>query len=56
MLGSAAMNITQIARGSVDAYFEYGLHCWDIAAGILLLTEAGGCVFDTAGGVFFPPT
>lgn len=42
--GSAALNLALVARGSLDAYFEFGLHCWDMAAGMLLVREAGGVV------------
>lgn len=49
-LGSAAMNTCSIACGSADAYFEFGLHAWDMCASALILTESGGCVMDTEGG------
>lgn len=49
-LGSAAMNTCSIACGSADAYYEFGLHAWDMCASALILTEAGGCVIDTEGG------
>lgn len=39
-----------VAYGGVDAYFEYGIHIWDMAAGELLVTEAGGVVIDPEGG------
>lgn len=39
-----------VACGAADAYFEYGIHIWDIAAGELIITEAGGTVIDPAGG------
>jgi len=39
-----------VAKGSVDAYFECGIHCWDIAAGDIIVKEAGGVVIDIAGG------
>ncbi len=39
-----------VAQGSVDAYVEYGLHCWDIAAAAIIVTEAGGVVLDPTGG------
>ena len=41
-IGSAALSVCFVACGSVDAYFEYGVHCWDIAAGDVILREAGG--------------
>lgn len=45
-LGSAATDLAYVACGRFDAYFEYSLHAWDVAAGILLVTEAGGKVSD----------
>lgn len=42
--GSAAMNLTKIAEGAGDIYYEIGIHSWDIAAGILIVKEAGGVV------------
>ena len=49
MLGSAALNACMVAAGSVDAYFEYGVHCWDIAASAVIVQEAGGAVLDPKG-------
>lgn len=49
MFGSAALNMCMVAAGSVDAYFEYGIHCWDVAAGALVVQEAGGVVMDPKG-------
>lgn len=49
-LGSAAVNIASVASGGLDAYYEFGIHAWDMAAGILLVQEAGGACIDTAGG------
>ncbi|XP_030765538.1 inositol monophosphatase 1 [Sitophilus oryzae] len=49
-LGSAALNMAMVACGAADAYFEYGIHIWDIAAGEMIITEAGGVVIDPAGG------
>lgn len=49
-MGSAALNMAMVALGAADAYFEYGLHIWDIAAGEIIVTEAGGVVIDPAGG------
>ncbi|KXJ10826.1 inositol monophosphatase 1 [Exaiptasia diaphana] len=48
--GSAAYNLCTVARGAAEAYYEFGVHCWDIAAGILILTEAGGVVTSPSGG------
>ena len=51
-LGSAALNLAAVAEGFADAYFEFGIHCWDVAAGALIVREAGGTVVDTTGGPF----
>ncbi|HTA64025.1 MAG TPA: inositol monophosphatase family protein [Xanthomonadaceae bacterium] len=48
--GSAALDLAYVACGRVDGYFEAGVKAWDIAAGILLVREAGGHVCDFAGG------
>ena len=42
--GSAALDLAYVASGRVDAYFEEFIKSWDIAAGVLLVTEAGGTV------------
>lgn len=47
--GSAALNLCSLAHGFADAYYEFGLHCWDMCAGMIILTEAGGVVRDTTG-------
>lgn len=39
-----------VALGAADAYFEFGIHIWDIAAGELIVTEAGGVIIDPSGG------
>lgn len=41
-MGSAAIDLAYTACGRFDAFFEYGLNMWDVAAGILLVEEAGG--------------
>lgn len=48
-LGSAATDIAYVACGRYDGFYEYGLHPWDIAAGMLLVKEAGGAFSDFAG-------
>jgi myo-inositol-1(or 4)-monophosphatase len=48
-LGSAATDMAYVACGRYDAFYEYGLHPWDVAAGMLLVREAGGAVSDFAG-------
>ena len=47
--GSAALDLAYVAAGRYDGYWERGLNRWDIAAGILLVREAGGTVLDTEG-------
>lgn len=49
-LGSACMNMAMVAGGNADAYQEFGIHCWDIAAGRLIIEEAGSVVCDMNGG------
>lgn len=49
-LGSAAMDICYVACGQFEAFWEYGLHPWDVAAGVLILKQAGGTVCDFKGG------
>lgn len=51
--GSAATDIAYVACGRYDAYYEYGIHAWDVAAGALLVQEAGGIVTDFIGGKDF---
>jgi len=48
--GSAALDLAWLAAGRIDGFWEIGLNQWDIAAGILLIQEAGGIVGDLAGG------
>ncbi len=47
--GSAALDLAWVACGRVDGYFEAGVKAWDIAAGMLLVREAGGHVCDYRG-------
>lgn len=47
--GSAALSMCLVASGSADAYFEYGVHCWDIAAGDIVVREAGGITLYPTG-------
>ena len=49
-LGSAAADMAWVACGRFDGFYEYGLSPWDVAAGILLIKEAGGVVSDFKGG------
>jgi len=49
-LGSAAMDLAYVACGRFELFYEYGLQPWDVAAGILLVNEAGGQVTDFKEG------
>lgn len=48
--GAACLDLASVAAGRLDGFWEIGLKPWDIAAGALLVTEAGGRVSDFAGG------
>jgi myo-inositol-1(or 4)-monophosphatase len=48
--GSAALDLAYVAAGRLDGFWEIGLNPWDMAAGVLLVREAGGLVSDLAGG------
>jgi len=48
--GSAGLNLAYLAMGSVDIYFDCGLHVWDYAGPSLIVTEAGGVMCDINGG------
>jgi myo-inositol-1(or 4)-monophosphatase len=47
--GAAALDLAFVAAGRYDAFFEFGLQPWDVAAGILLVREAGGVICDISG-------
>lgn len=49
-IGAAAADLCYLACGRVDAFFEYNLNAWDVAAGALIVKEAGGTVCDFEGG------
>lgn len=51
-LGSAALDLCYVARGTFEGYFEINLKPWDVAAGILMVIEAGGSVSRPDGGVY----
>ncbi|MEK4508726.1 inositol monophosphatase family protein [Paenibacillus sp. FSL K6-2524] len=51
-VGSAALHLAYVATGRVSGYYEVGLNSWDVAAGVLLVTESGGVVSDTAGNPY----
>ena len=48
--GSAALDLAYVAAGRFDGFWEFGLNIWDVAAGIILVQEAGGLVSDMDGG------
>ena len=48
--GSAALDLAYVAAGRLDGFWEMGLNQWDIAAGALLVKEAGGLMTDLSGG------
>jgi len=53
--GSAAIDLAYVASGRLDAFWEFGLNPWDMAAGILLVTEAGGRISDMNGAIHAIP-
>ncbi len=52
-IGAAALELAYVACGRLDGFFEFGLRPWDVAAGCLLIQEAGGFVSDPKGGQKF---
>ena len=55
-LGCASLDLAYVAAGRFDAFWERGLNSWDIAAGSLLIREAGGFVTDAEGAADFLST
>lgn len=51
-MGSAALDLAWVATGRYDGYWEFSLQPWDVAAGVLIITEAGGTVSNMAGDPF----
>ncbi|MEZ4822186.1 MAG: inositol monophosphatase family protein [Ignavibacteria bacterium] len=51
-LGSAALDLCWTACGRFEAFWEYNLNAWDVAAGALILEEAGGLITDLSGNEF----
>lgn len=49
-LGAAAVDLAYVAAGRFEGFYEYNLNSWDMAAGVLLIREAGGKVTDFSGG------
>lgn len=57
-VGTAAVNMCLVATGGADAYYEMGIHCWDMAGAGIIITEAGGVLLDVSGkytGMLFCP-
>ena len=54
--GAAALDLAYVAAGRLDGFFEIGLKPWDMAAGAVIVREAGGFVGDAAGGDRFMAT
>lgn len=52
--GSAALDLCNVAKGTFDAFWEYSLQLYDIAAGVLIAREAGAEICDFSGGDKFP--
>ncbi len=48
--GAASLDLAYVAAGRLDGFWEIGLNAWDIAAGVLLIQEAGGLISDFSGG------
>jgi myo-inositol-1(or 4)-monophosphatase len=55
-IGSAAVDLAYVACGRFDAFFEYNLNTWDIAAGAFIVQQAGGNVVNFSGGPEFTET
>ena len=53
-MASAALDLCNVAAGRFDGYWEWGLQLYDIAAGVLILEEAGGRITDYSGGAEYP--
>lgn len=53
-LGSAALDLCYVAAGRFDGFYEESLKAWDVAAGALIVAEAGGRISGTAGEPFSP--
>jgi myo-inositol-1(or 4)-monophosphatase len=52
IFGSTALHLGRLAQGQIDFYFKYHCNYWDVAAGILIVQEAGGVVTDIHGKAF----
>jgi myo-inositol-1(or 4)-monophosphatase len=49
-MGAASLDLAYVAAGRFDGFWEHSLQAWDIAAGIVLVREAGGVITDLRGG------
>lgn len=58
VIGSSTLALCYLASGAADAYYQFGLHCWDLAAATVIIREAGGIVIDTSGKLYglWPPS
>lgn len=54
VIGSSTLALCHLASGAADAYYQFGLHCWDLAAATVIIREAGGIVIDTSGELSCP--
>lgn len=52
-LGSAALTLCYVAMGAIEAYHVESIDSWDVAAGQLIIEEAGGTIIDTLGNYSF---
>jgi myo-inositol-1(or 4)-monophosphatase len=52
VLGTAALALCYVASGILEGYWEWGLYPWDVAAGIVIVREAGGLITSPEGGAF----
>lgn len=53
-VGSAALDLCSVACGRADAYYEEGIFAWDVAAGAIIIKEAGGKITDFSNNPFSP--
>eukprot|EP00096_Caligus_rogercresseyi_P008764 TRINITY_DN2834_c0_g1_i2.p1 TRINITY_DN2834_c0_g1~~TRINITY_DN2834_c0_g1_i2.p1 ORF type:complete len:291 (+),score=63.07 TRINITY_DN2834_c0_g1_i2:219-1091(+) len=50
--GPAALDMCWVGAGFADSFFHFGIHCWDMAAGAIIIREAGGVILDPSGSEF----
>jgi myo-inositol-1(or 4)-monophosphatase len=50
--GSAALDLCSVAAGRFEGFWEFGLKSWDVSAGLVIVTEAGGTISDMRGGIY----